>query len=383
MTYSPEKRSLNILVINWQDRTNPQAGGAEVHIHEVFGRIARMGHRVTLLCNRQRGALREERMDGMRVVRRGNRVTINYVNPFAYRKLRKSERFDVVVEGMNKLPYLAPLYVKEPLLVIVHHLFGATAYSQATFPAAVYVTAFEKLMAPIYRRELFEVISPSTADDLAERGIGKDQTRVVYCGMEHKLYNRAENAEKAAYPLILSIGRIKKYKSIQHIIDAMPAIRARMPGARLVVVGEGDYLPELRKQTTGLGLEDAVTFTGFVSMEKKLALMREAHVMVNPSPKEGWGLTVIESSACGTVVCASDAPGLRDSVLDGETGLLFRHGDIDDMTDKICRVLEDDGMRASMETRGLEYAATFTWEKAAVETLAAAREAIRRARAAD
>ena len=194
--------------------------------------------------------------------------------------------------------------------------------------------------------------------------------------MDHDRYNRPDGTVKASFPMILSIGRLKKYKSIQHIIEAMPAILSRVPETRLIVVGEGDYLPSLKKSAAELGLEEAVTFTGFVPMEEKLALMQEAHVMVNPSPKEGWGLTVIESSACGTMVCASDAPGLRDSVLDGETGLLFKHGDIDDMADKICRVLEDADLRNSMETRGLEYAATFTWERAAVETLEAIRDTI-------
>ena len=367
---------MNILLINWQDRTNPQAGGAEIHIHEIFGRIARMGHKVTLLCNRQKGSARTEMMDGIRIIRVGNRFNTNYLTPGAYYKLRKNEEFDVVVEGMNKLPYFTPLYVKEPILVIVHHLFGATAFREAVFPAALYVTSFEKMIPSFYRKQLFEAISESTRQDLLQRGVEDDRIRIVHCGIDHDVYNRMEEVRKSPFPHILSIGRLKKYKSIDHIIRAMPDILGQVPGTRLTIVGEGDYKGKLVGEVERLGLEESVDFTGFISHADKLDFMRKAHVMVNPSPKEGWGLTVVETSACGTVVCATDAPGLRDSVKHGETGFLFEYGNLHDFVDKVVRVLKDHGMRAEMEKRATEWAANFSWDGAAEDTLEIIRDSI-------
>ena len=114
-----------------------------------------------------------------------------------------------------------------------------------------------------------------------------------------------------------------------------------------------------------LHLEDCVEFAGFIPKEKKADLCQRAQVMVNPSAKEGWGLSVIEGNACGTPVVAADVPGLRDSVLDGETGLLYPHSDIDAMAKAVIRLLRDEALRIRLGERSLEWSKEFTWQKAA------------------
>ena len=100
-------KSLNILVINWQDSTNPLAGGAEVHLHEVFERIAARGHKVTLLCHHFKGAPREENRNGIRIIRHGGRFLFNFHVPFQYRRRFRREGFDVVVDlAKSKGSYL-------------------------------------------------------------------------------------------------------------------------------------------------------------------------------------------------------------------------------------------------------------------------------------
>ena len=96
---------LKILVVNWRDIRNPEAGGAEVHLHEIFGRIALMGHDVTLVSHHFAGAPREEMVEGMRVVRIGGKFDFNFrALPSALAMLNR-EKFDVVVEDLNKLPF--------------------------------------------------------------------------------------------------------------------------------------------------------------------------------------------------------------------------------------------------------------------------------------
>ena len=92
--------SYKILVINWQDIRNPLGGGAEVHFHEIFKRIAQRGHQVTLLCCGFNDLPDEEIVDGIHVIRRGNRYCFNYLVPVLYRKYSRQTKFDIVVDGV-------------------------------------------------------------------------------------------------------------------------------------------------------------------------------------------------------------------------------------------------------------------------------------------
>jgi len=217
---------------------------------------------------------------------------------------------------------------------------------------------------------MFEVISDSTAADVARRGIASDRIATVHCGMDHGAYSLDSTISKFDRPTLLYVGRIKRYKSVDVIIKALPAVIEKVPDARLVVVGSGDNLPELKQLAARLGVAGQVEFTGFVSSAEKVDWMRRSHVIVNPSPKEGWGLTNIEANACGTVAVASDADGLRDSVKDGETGLLFPWGDHRILAEKVVRLLKDQQLRERLETNAIAWARTFTWDRCAEETMA-------------
>ena len=115
---------LNILLINWQDIKNPLGGGAEVHAHEIFRRIAAAGHSVTQLSCSFPGAESEELIDGIRVIRNGSRSLFNFAVPAAYRALCKEQKFDVVIDDINKIPFYTPVFVRKPIVAILHHLFG-------------------------------------------------------------------------------------------------------------------------------------------------------------------------------------------------------------------------------------------------------------------
>ena len=93
-------------------------------------------------------------------------------------------------------------------------------------------------------------------------------------------------------------------------------------------------------------------------------------MLIYTSPKEGWGLSVVEANACGTPVVASDAPGLRESVKNGETGFLIPHGDVPALAQRIDQLLSDAKLYETFRQNGLAWAHTFTWERAAAETIA-------------
>ena len=296
-----------IFILNERDLENPRAGGVEVNLAEIFGRLVDRGYQVTLVCAGFRGGAAHTTQRGIELLRVGNRYTFYTRGPLAFRRLARECRGPaVLVEHLAKLPFYGPLYSPFPVLAIVHHLFGATAFRQVN-PAIAAVTYVTELLIPtIYRGVPIVAVSPSTRDDLIARGMAPERIRLVPNGVDRAQYHPDE---REPGPVMLSLGRVEPYKRIDVVVSALPRVRAAVPDARLVIVGRGSATAALERQVAALGLRDAVTFRGFVDEDEKVALYRGARVFVNPSEKEGWGLTVLEANACGTPVVASDVPG--------------------------------------------------------------------------
>lgn len=356
---------MNLLALNWNDRKNPYAGGAEVHFEELLERLVRKGHQVTLLCSGWDGAPEDDEVAGIRIRRIAGRSTFNFAVPGELRRLVRSQRFDLLIEDINKIPFYTPLYCSLPTLVVIPHLFATTVFQEVNALLASYVYLAELPFVPMYRGRLVNVISESTAEELTRRGIPSADISVIHCGIDRTTYAHLPSVPKYEVPTILYLGRIKKYKSIQHLIQAFSALVRELPHARLLVVGDGDYLPILKGLARDLGIEASVTFTGFVSREEKVQHLRRSHVAVLPSLKEGWGLTNIEANAVGTTVIAANTPGLRDSVRDGVSGLLYEYGDIVRLTGLLRELLTNDTRRAELQRGALEWAERFSWDRAA------------------
>jgi glycosyltransferase involved in cell wall biosynthesis len=356
---------VKLLVVNWQDLANPQSGGAEVHLHEIFGRLARRGHHVTLLCSGFPGAKAVDEADGIRIHRTGGRHTFTLAAAPYYRRHLARERFDVVVEDLNKVPLFTPWWVRRPLVLLVHHLFGSTAFREASAPFAAATWLLERPIPLVYRGLPAQAVSESSRDDLVARGLRRGDVRVIHNGVDVDFFRPDASVPRAAEPTFLSVGRLKKYKRIDHAIEAVAALRSRGRPVRLLVAGKGDDEPRLRAAVETLGVGDLVRFEGFVTEERKRDLMRQAWATVQPSPKEGWGITNVEAAACGTPTVASDSPGLRESVVHGETGLLYPHGDVPALADALERLASDPAEVARLGDGAHRFAQGFTWERAA------------------
>lgn len=358
---------MKILVINWQDRKNPFSGGAEIHMHEIFGRIAKWGHDVTLFCSSFKGAPQKEIIDGIKVIRTGKRQSFNFLVPCAVQHLLNENNYDIVVDDINKIPFYTPLYVKnKPILVILHHFFGHSIYRETNPIFASYVEMSEKLVPFIYGKDIFSVVSESTKNELVKMGIPAGNIFIIHNGVSNYLY--PDFTKKTTTPMVLIYGRVKKYKCPHLIFYAMKRVSLEIPGTRLVVVGEGDYLPHLIHLSKKLELSN-VDFLGFVHEEEKRELLQSAWLVVNTSLKEGWSITVTEANACGTPVIASNSPGLRDSVADGKTGFLVEHGNINQLSATIIKVLKDKELRDFLSHNAIEWASKFNWDESAKQML--------------
>ncbi len=349
---------MNILIINWQDWKNPYAGGAEVYLYEIFSRLIKKGHKVFLLCSRGPGQKRYEIMDGFEIIRIGRRFNFNFFVPFALRAILRNKKIDIIIDDQNKIPFYSPVFTKKKNLIMIMHLFRKTIYRETNFLFASYVYLTESLIPAFYRRSHFIAISQSTADDLKKMGV-KQNISVVYSGIPVFEKNYTIQRDKN---LVLYVGRIKRYKSIDHLLRAVNLIKYELP-VKLAIVGDGDALEQLKNLADILKL--GVDFKGFVSEKEKYDIYRQARVVVQPSIKEGWGLTAIEAQACGTPVICANSPGLKETLITGKTGYLYEYGDIKELAEKIKEILTNDTKWQMFSNAATEWAKNFSWDHSA------------------
>jgi glycosyltransferase involved in cell wall biosynthesis len=360
---------VRILVVNWRDRRHPEAGGAEVHLHEIFGRLAAGGHEVHLLASGWPGCASEETLDGIAVRRVLGAYGFAVGGRRALARLARTVRPDVVVEDVNKLPLYLPLVWRGPFVLLVPHLFGTTAFREVAFPVALAVWAAEQPMPLVYRRLPVHAISESTREDLVGRGFAREAIRVIYPGVDAAHYAPDARVARADRPAFLYVGRLKRYKAVETAIRAVSVLRrSGQADAELWIAGEGSDRPRLQRVAAEQD-GDGVTFLGYVSEEKKLELYRRAWAVVFPSPKEGWGITNLEAAGCGTPAVASDSPGLRESVRNRETGLLVPHGDVAALVSAFRELACDAALRQRLSLGARAFAQSLSWERAARETL--------------
>lgn len=362
---------MRILAVNWRDIGDPLSGGAEQHLHHILAGAVRRGWQVDLCCADYPGGGPRGRIDGIEVHRRGHWAVANFTVPTLVRRLLRENRYDLVVEDINKVPFYTPLYCGNvPVVAVVPHLFGATVYREANALVATYVYGAESLVPRVYRRCEFEVISPSTRDDLVARGVDPSRVTTIYCGLEHARFTLADPPPRSETPLLVSWSRLRRYKSLDVAIRAFDLVQRELPEARLLIMGRGPDEQRLRRLTVRLGLQDKVEFRGFQPWDELVRTLHRCHVFLNPSPKEGWGLTVVEANQCGLPVVATDAPGLRDSVRDGETGVLVPYGDAQAMAGHALLLLRDPDYLERMAVAARAWAGTFDWDRCVDESLA-------------
>jgi len=359
---------VNILLVNWLDLENPQAGGAELHLFEIFGRLAARGHRIRLIASGWPACAPKARIQDIAITRHGTRNTFTLLGRGAIRRAIAAERPDIVVEDVNKLPLYTAGLSDLPSCVIVPHLFGTTAFDEVPWWQACIVWAAELPIPRAYRHSGFHAISESTRDDLVARGIPESRVRVIHPGVDSATFSPKPGLDRTAHPSFLYVGRLKRYKGVATAIEALAVARRNRANVTLDVAGTGDDRPRLEALAARLGVSGAVRFLGFVTDEHKLRLLRTSWAHVFPSVKEGWGLTVVEAAACGTPSLTSNSPGLRDSVRDGVTGFLVPHGDADALARRMLELAERPALVDSLGKNARAFAKSLTWDAAAGAT---------------
>jgi glycosyltransferase involved in cell wall biosynthesis len=286
------------------------------------------------------------------------------------RQALRETAFDVVVEDINKIPLFLPTLTRLPFVAIVPHLFGTTAFAEASAPMAAVVWGAELPIPWVYKNAAFHAISESTRDDLVRRGVPAQRVVVIHPGVDSQAYRPDPSTPRAAVPTFLYLGRLKRYNGVDFAIRAVAAAHAARPDITLDICGQGDDRPRLERLAVEHRVSDAVRFLGYVSEDEKRRLLRRAWAVVFPSPKEGWGITNVEAAACGTPALASDSPGLRESVQDGVTGYLVPHGDVPALADRMLELAADPSVVERLGRGARRFAEGLSWDAAARATLA-------------
>lgn len=357
---------MRILILNWRDPSHPWAGGAEVFLYELAKRWIAAGHQITWYSSRHPSQDRFEQNAGFRFIRSGGFFSVFLKAPLDY-LVKLAGRFDVVLDSANGIPFFTPLYSSTPRIALVHHVHKQVFYHELPHALASIANLLEQYAAPlIYRNTRFITVSESSRQALIENGISAAHIDLIYNGVDCERY---QPGEKSATPLMVYLGRLRHYKSVDTAIRTLPALTKSFPGLRFSIAGSGPATADLRALATELGVIDQVQFCGRVSEDEKITLLQRAHVVVNPSLKEGWGLTVLEANACGTPVVGADVPGLRDSIRHRQTGYLVPYGDHEAMAEAIATLLAHPEQRREMEARALEWGRQFSWDVSALKCL--------------
>ncbi len=340
--------------MNWRDVSHPEGGGSERYVQRIAEGLAAAGLRVTLLCAEHRRAPREETVNGVRIVRRGGRLSI-YPRAMAFVRRHRPR---LVVDVQNGLPFCSTLATRSPVTTVVFHVhkeqwpivFGRVGGRIGWW--------LESVVAPkIYRRVPYVTISDATGREMSGLGIAPERITLVPVGTEPIVQ---VPTPRSTSPRLITLGRLVPHKQVEHSLEILARLSDRWPDLTLAVVGEGWWEDTLRAQAERLGVADRVEFLGFLDETGKHEQLAAAWVFVCPSIKEGWGMVVIEAGGHGVpTVGYHSSGGLQESVLDGVSGLLV--DDLDQMTDAVARLLEDPDARRTMGQAAVEHAATFEW----------------------
>ena len=352
---------LHILVLADRDWTHPQGGGSGANIHAQVSHWAAWGHRVSVIACSYPGAARFERFGPrIEVHRVGGRSTV-FPQAIARQWRGLVPDPDVVLEVINGVTFLTPLWLRTPRVAFVNHCHRFHFREEMGNKGRVAALALETApLRLLYRTTPFVVVSESTACELEAHGISRERITVNYNGVTT---DELGPGTPARQPTLLYLGRLKRYKHIEVLLDVLE----RIPGAILDIAGDGDQRHAIERDVERRGLTRRVRLHGPVDPATKVELFRRAWVNLSASSCEGWGLTVMEAAACGTPTVALRAGGLAESIRDGQTGLLA--ADPGELVTQVERVVEDEQLRRRLGWAALARARTFSWEAMASRTL--------------
>ena len=348
---------MKILLLCWRDSTHPQGGGSERYLERVGEYLASQGHEVVFRTSKHMNAAHREVRDGVRYSRGGAKFG---VYPRAWAAMLAGRLgvgdlrgVDAVIDTQNGIPFFARLVSGAPTVLLTHHCH------REQWPVAGPLLGrlgwfLESRVAPrVYRGAPYVTVSEASREDLEALGI--KGAHIIANGLD-PVPDHVPSLEREAEVHLVTLSRLVPHKQIEHAMDTV----AQTPGAVLDVIGSGWWEANLRSYAEEHGVSDRVRFRGQVTEDYKHALLARADALLMPSRKEGWGLAVMEAAQHG-VPTVGYTFGLRDSVINGKTGILVEREE--DFVAATKQLLADGPLRRTLGSNARDFAASFSWEK--------------------
>lgn len=353
---------MRIVWFSWKDSRHPAAGGAELVSHEIMKRLVRDGHQVTLITARPKSLPARETIEGIKVVRLGNRYSV-YFKAYRYFKHQLWSQTDRVISEMNTIPFITWGWPADKSVLLTYQLARQVWFYQMIFPLSLIGYLLEPIYLLLMSRKYKIVLteSDSTRQDLISRGFKKESVHVFRVGM--KLQPLAKLPKKASLDTVLFFGALRPMKRPLDAIKAFELACDNQPNLKLILAGntEGSYGAKVARYVARSRHAPAITLRGRVSDDERLILMKQAALTLVTSVKEGWGLIVTEANSQGTPAIVYDTDGLRDSVINGKTGWLTEARPAA-MAQRLLAVIEDPENYQTIRVQALEWSRQFTFE---------------------
>ena len=360
---------MKILWLAWKDFTHPKRGGAEVVLQELIDRQAADGHSVTLLTARHAGSKPTETLaNGVRVIRIGGS---RYTHPFlalAYYLRHLRGKFDVVIETVNTAPYFSLLFLGKAKGVAFYHQLAREIWHYEAKPPLSYVGYY--LMEPFATwllgrsKATLVTVSESTKKDLTRYGWDASNTHIISEGICTPPVSNMSQVTKFSRPTMLSFGAVRTMKRTLDQVKAFEIAKEQVPDLQLKLAGDttDGYGQQVLEYIKNSAYAADIACLGRVDESQKIDLMRRSHVITVTSVKEGWGLIVTESASQGTPAVVYDVDGLRDSVIDGRTGIITRTTP-QALAAGVVTLLNDSAAYQSLQRNGWEWSKHITFEQ--------------------
>ena len=359
----------SVLLLCWRDTGHPQGGGSEAYLERIGAQLAESGVRVTLRTARYPGARRREVKDGVQISRAGGPYSVYIWAGLAMvlariglGSLRKA-RPDVVIDTQNGLPFMARWAFGRRVAVLVHHCHREQWPVAGPVMGRIGWFVESKLSPRVHRRNQYVTVSLPSARDLTGLGVQPGHIAVVRNGLD-EAPAQTLTVPRSATPRVVVLSRLVPHKQIEDALEAIAALRGRIPGLHLDILGGGWWQQRLVDHAALLGISDAVTFHGHVDDETKHYVLQQSWVQILPSRKEGWALAVTEAAQHSVpTIGYRSSGGLTDSIVDGVTGLLV--DDHDELVDQLDRLLTDHVLREQLGAKAAARSSEFSWQQSA------------------
>lgn len=365
---------MRILIINWRSLKDPLAGGAELATFEHAKRWVKNHNATVYWLSPPYDDKKNEVIEGVNFLYAGRPIHTNKnIISFSFKfglfclnvmyyvifKLRKE--VDVIIDQYHGVLFLTPLYTRKKVVVYIHEVAGDIWDKMYKFPVNKLGKLFDKLVFIPYRNKTFITVSQGTKDDLIKTGIPEQNINIVYNGVSLPIADPYK-IKKEKDLTIIFLNRLVKMKGIERAIDIFYEVNKIDPKAKFWIVGRGseEYVQKLKQKCKKLGIHDKVTFYGFVDEKTKIDLLQKAHVLLNTSYKEGWGLVNIEANSQGTPAVAFDVEGNRESIQNGQNGYTCQT-----QKEIITKILNINNKKLHQTT--LKHANKYNWTKQAGE----------------